>query len=210
MFKIDAVPMSLPPAVAKILNIAVTSCQQIVLAAPKGCGNPQIFVKVGVTDAGQYARTVPGGTWPGTMIPKSCQLTIEHKVLPTISNSLLTRVLLHELFHCLGFGCSWTEPELVQPISGAPHYVGKSALDEYRQLLLKAGRAGDVKGIPLQPYGAKGKTLHWSDDHFKNELMTTSFEQDQAPLSAMSIAALRDLGYTVNPAVAEPYMLPTV
>lgn len=209
MFRIDVVPISLPTGLVNIVDTAVGICLKAVVSAPKGCGSPQIFVKIGSIESGQFAHTVPTGTWRGSPIPKSCHLTIQYSVLATTSESLLGRVVLHELFHCLGFGCGWTWPELVQSGDDGPQYVGKWAVEEYRKLLAKAGRGSNTGGVPVEADGPEGKkALHWSDVVFRNELMTPNFLEEQAPLSAMSIAALRDLGYEVNPGTADAYALP--
>ena len=48
---------------------------------------------------------------------------------------------------------------------------------------------------------------HWREGVFFNELMTGYLNSGVVnPLSALTLAAMQDLGYTVNMSAAEPYM----
>lgn len=55
--------------------------------------------------------------------------------------------------------------------------------------------------------GSAGK--HWAEQVFGNELMTPRMTGLPNPLSTLTIAALRDLGYSVDYGQADSYSLPT-
>ena len=63
--------------------------------------------------------------------------------------------------------------------------------------------------VPVENTGEEGtRDSHWRETVFVNELMTGFVGNAGNPLSALTIASLADMGYTVNLAAAEPYTLP--
>ena len=99
-------------------------------------------------------------------------------------------VVLHEMLHCLGFGTLWAAKGLLAPGGGG--YVGPAGMAEYAA----AGGAGPV---PVETEGGAGTAgLHWSEAAFGDELMT-GWIAVAAPLSALTLASLSDLGYALAP-----------
>jgi hypothetical protein len=90
-------------------------------------------------------------------------------------------------------------------LKSGSQYTGHYALDAYRQL---SGN-GAASYVPLETSGGSGTAgVHWSEAVFGNELMTGYIAGTPAPLSSLTIAGLRDLGYSVNTGQAEPYVMP--
>jgi len=124
-----------------------------------------------------------------------------YDIASMIAAGTLFQTALHEMGHILGIGSLWSLFELAE---GAEYY-GVNALDAYRAL------SGDASAtfIPLETSGVTGTIgKHWSEDVFGNELMTGFMTGLPNPLSILTIAALRDLGYSVDYSQAEAYTLP--
>jgi hypothetical protein len=118
------------------------------------------------------------------------------------ANGTLYYVVLHEMGHVLGIGTLWNEFGLK---SDFYNYVGQNALAEYRRI---SGNPS-ATSIPLETTGGSGTAgVHWSEAVFGNEVMTGYISPPSMPLSSMSIASLRDLGYAVNWGAAEGYTMP--
>lgn len=118
----------------------------------------------------------------------------------------LIDVILHEMGHVLGVGTLWTRSGLLSG-SGTndPEFTGANAMAEYATLLSEA----TPRAVPVANTGGPGTAEgHWRELTFDHELMTGFVEQGEMPLSRMTIASLRDLGYEVNMASANPYQLP--
>ena len=63
--------------------------------------------------------------------------------------------------------------------------------------------------MPLETSGRSGTAgAHWSESVFGNELMTEFISEVPDPLSAVTVGALQDMGYTVNYSAADFYSLP--
>jgi hypothetical protein len=119
-----------------------------------------------------------------------------------LANGSLTAVITHEMGHVLGFGTLW-ETDGFNTSFG--RYTGTNALNEYRAL------TGNTSAtyVPLETGGGTGTAnAHWSEAVFNTELMTGYAESTgPMPLSRLTVAAMQDLGYTVNYAAADGYAL---
>ncbi len=129
------------------------------------------------------------------------------------SQGLFDEIVTHEMLHSIGIGSIWSYKGLV---SGAT-FIGANAMAEYDKLV-DAFQGFDngvaAVAVPLETGGGGGTAgSHWSEAVFKNELMTgyinsTAFGGMVAdPLSAMTIASLKDLGYGVDMSKADAYEL---
>jgi hypothetical protein len=116
---------------------------------------------------------------------------------------LLNNVVTHEMGHVLGFGTLWNFQRslLVGAGTSDPLFVGHGANVFYGTL----HASGEV---PVENVGGPETVdTHWRESVFGNELMTGFIGLGASPLSSVSTAAMKDLGYVVAP-VGEPYSLP--
>ena len=127
----------------------------------------------------------------------------------------LSDVITHEMGHVLGFGTLWgadnlnllrnpSEPNPNPPLADT-HFVGAAAIAAFDE----AGGI-DYTGakVPVMNEGGPGTVnSHWRDNVLDPELMTGFLSAGPNPLSAITIASLRDLGYTVDPTQADPFSL---
>ena len=104
-------------------------------------------------------------------------------------------VITHELGHALGFGAGFRP---FDPWVTGNTFVGPNAVRAYRQTF-----NNNAESVPLQE-GVRG---HWDEDIFGVELMTpyVTTPGTRMPISQVTIGALQDMGYTVNPAAADNY-----
>ena len=128
----------------------------------------------------------------------------------------LVEVILHEMGHVLGFGSLWGRLDLIRDPTGFfgfpvdTHFAGSRAIEAFDQ----AGGTDYTDGakVPVENVGGRGsRDSHWRESLLDDELMTSRAEVgDNAlqPLSAITIQSMADMGYTVDPRVAEPYRLP--
>jgi hypothetical protein len=136
----------------------------------------------------------------------------------------LNDVILHEMGHVLGFGTMWDfdpRPFEIIPIDennpinalldgkgGAnPVFNGASAREAFFAAIAGGGTFTGVP-VPVENSGGPGtRDAHWRESLLNRELMTgfISAPGTSNPLSAITIASFRDLGYVVNDAVGDPF-----
>lgn len=106
----------------------------------------------------------------------------------------LDDVVTHEVGHVLGFGTLWKRAELIAGVGTEdPLFSGAHAYEEYRAM------GGAATGVPVENTGSTGtREGHWRESVFGSELMTGYIRGTPNPLSAMSAASLRDLGYSAT------------
>jgi hypothetical protein len=119
-------------------------------------------------------------------------------------------VIVHEMGHALGFGDSLflANGLLLEPMSAGgpdPHFVGPQALAAFQEIPGGAAYNESAK-VPIEDmYGPGIQDSHWRERVFGNELMTGLINPGPNPLSALTIAALADLGYQVDVSQADQY-----
>ena len=124
------------------------------------------------------------------------------------SEGLLEALVLHEIGHVLGLGTLWDSSSFLaydaETCAAATmvDYTGDNALTEYQAYGGEGRLAAEDEGA------SSTKCVHWSEAAFQNELMTGFLGDGAAPMSRITIAALEDLGYSVNYAAADSYELP--
>ena len=123
------------------------------------------------------------------------------------ADGTLLDVITHEMGHVIGIGTIWTHKKL---LAGAgtnnPRFTGTNAKKEFG--ILKG--TGPV-AVPVENTGGVGtRDSHWRESLFRNELMSGFIAAPNNPLSKMTVASLKDLGYVVNMSAAEPYQLPNL
>ncbi|MBI3789946.1 MAG: hypothetical protein HY275_03610 [Gemmatimonadetes bacterium] len=164
-----------------------------------------------------FVRSTNGLTVVGGMRLNSDYL------LNNLSAQQRTDVVLHEMGHSLGFGTLWTGipsiPALPVLLSGSttvsrsgnPIFTGNAAIAQYVAL----GAAG-ATSVPVENCGGTGTMNgHWREDAgagagFGTELMTgyiTSSPTAKNPLSKLTIASMKDMGYATDSTQADAYTL---
>jgi len=123
------------------------------------------------------------------------------------ANGTLLDVITHEMGHVIGIGTIWTSKGLlVGANTSNPTFKGTNAKKEYG--ILKG--TGPV-AVPVENTGGPGtKNSHWRESVFKNELMSGFIAGQNNPLSKLTAANLKDLGYVVDMNAAEAYTLPNL
>ncbi len=128
------------------------------------------------------------------------------------STGRLEAVIIHEMGHVLGMGILWAPSfvNLVNDYGGNdPHFIGPAARGAFAMAALPGIWPG--KAVPVENTGGPGTAFsHWRETTFDSELMTGFIEAAGIPnpLSAVTITAMRDMGYLVNDAVGDLYSLP--
>ncbi len=117
----------------------------------------------------------------------------------------LEPVILHEMAHVLGFGTVWSERGVLAGAGGSdPVFTGAEALSLWPTFNL--GYTGAP--VPVENlFGAGTRDSHWRESVFVSELMTGFIEAPgvPTPLSKITIASFKDIGYTVSYATADSY-----
>jgi hypothetical protein len=125
----------------------------------------------------------------------------------------LQDTILHEMGHVIGIGTLWKLKGLLQgagavgECGNTPVYTGANAKAEYAAL----GKSGNIPVEGAADGSGPGTCdSHWRENTFDNELMTGFLNAGVTnPLSRMTIASLKDLGYTVDLTKADSYAIPT-
>jgi hypothetical protein len=127
----------------------------------------------------------------------------------------LRDIMIHEFAHILGIGTLW-EPTRFSWSDGTISYAGNNLINSstatYNANTYAGHAYGEMLGIFTQravPVEA-GVFGHWDESRFDRELMTPQAEGSgiPIPLSQLTIASLRDIGWNVNYGAAETYLLP--
>jgi Leishmanolysin len=115
----------------------------------------------------------------------------------------LSLIATHEVGHSLGIGTVWDYKNLLRGAgSSNPTFSGSNARAQWRAL-------GGTGNVPVENTGGAGtRDGHWREATFGNELMTGFLDTGKNPLSRLTIASLKDLGYVVNLNAADVYTRP--
>ncbi|WP_116107631.1 leishmanolysin-related zinc metalloendopeptidase [Lewinella sp. IMCC34191] len=108
---------------------------------------------------------------------------------------LFEEVIIHEMGHVLGVGTLWDygDRDLLRGEETNPYYAGKLGNIFWK---LEGGR----KLLPVEDTGGPGTALgHWRESVLGNELMTGFLNLGENPLSHITAASMRDLGYGAIP-----------
>jgi hypothetical protein len=123
------------------------------------------------------------------------------------ANGTLNDVITHEMGHVLGVGTIWSIKGVLAGVNtNNPTFIGKTAKRAYGQL-----KGTGPTPVPVENQGGPGTAnSHWRDTVFRNELMTGFVAGPPNPLSRLTTASLKDLGYKVALYKSEPYSLPNL
>lgn len=137
-------------------------------------------------------------------LPTYSRIVINSEEVGTLLN--LDEFVANTIGRALGFGALWEEFGLVRLIDGVPTYTGPNGLRELAEL------NDDLNGVNALEDGELGGLAaeYWSEAIFDEELMTSRVETRRPeagpgspgipdnPISALTVAAMQDLGYTVD------------
>ena len=176
----------------------------LVLATVTTDVNPRFLAQGGA------CRTREGSHWPLLAVVKFN----EELLFRTVAEGYLPAVGVHQIGHALGIGTIWDDLGLLRNSSrrnwGADtHFAGPLAIAAFDA----AGGTAYTSGgkVPVESRSVQDSNdLHWRTSVMGNEVMTSSagLAAGSSPLSAISIQALADLGYTVDVTLADPYTVP--
>lgn len=191
-------------------NLAAGSCLAGTPALNESVKGIIIFAQVTAIDG---VGSILGSAGPcivrnGSLLPIVGTMKFDSADMDAmVANGTLNGVVLHEMMHTLGFGTIWgptLQNEVASPSGTDPRYLGTNGQAAYAAL----GASDATTGVPVENTGGSGtKGSHWREATFRNELMTGWADGNMA-LSRVTIGALRDFGYDVNPAMADAYTLP--
>ncbi|MGW4895306.1 leishmanolysin-related zinc metalloendopeptidase [Kitasatospora sp. NPDC004240] len=121
-------------------------------------------------------------------------------------NGTLVDVIIHEMGHVIGVGTIWKHKRLLRGVgTDNPTFIGPNAATEYAALV----GDGSPRRVPVENRGGPGTAeAHWRETVFDNELMTGFVGRAGNPLSRVTAASLKDLGYVVDLDATDPYVLP--
>jgi len=111
-------------------------------------------------------------------------------------------LIAHEIGHALGLSrVIWDRKRLLDRTSDRrqPAFTGPAAGRAFGQAFGEQSRP-----VPLETFGHNDEFIgHWRQAYFHSELMTFFLEDRPNLIGPVSVAALQDLGYIVNPSGAE-------
>ena len=127
-------------------------------------------------------------------------------------------VVTHEMGHVLGYGTLWDAPLnlITNPINTSgptaqplPGFVGSNARARWTLM----GGPASPASVPVEGCGGGGTVNgHWRESSFGDEMMTGYISAPgggRNPLSALTIASMADMGYSVDMAQAEAFTINT-
>jgi 5-hydroxyisourate hydrolase-like protein (transthyretin family) len=207
-----AIPGRLTP---QLVDVAAGTC---------GAGSPAInrvvedlvvVVRIASIDNafGTLAQAGPCLLRPGGGLPVVAQLTVDAADIGRMqANGTLDELVLHELGHALGFGTLWPvrglleNPSLPNNRGADTHFDGAYAIAAFDSI---GGRGYAGRKVPVEnvQQGAGTRDSHWRLTVFENELMTGLMTSSVSPMSRVTVASLRDLGYEVDEDAADPFQI---
>jgi FG-GAP-like repeat/Bacterial pre-peptidase C-terminal domain len=185
-------------------------------------------LKTGLPDNVTLAYSGPtiGSNDGKTLQIQSATTTINRLRLGTVTATGLKDLFIHEFSHNLGFGTLW-DPLSFRKADGSIYQIGGVTADgsklidrttnryaansnagwAYGQLLRDAGATSIVPtAVPIEA----GFAAHWDESVFQAESLTPVANSESQPISLLTLAALKDLGWKVNFGAADlSYRLPT-
>jgi len=116
---------------------------------------------------------------------------------------LFEEVIVHEMGHVLGVGTLWSpfDRGLLAGTFDEPYFAGKKANVHWNA-------EGGTGELPIENIGGPGTRFgHWRESVLGNELMTGFLNLGENPLSRITAASMKDLGYGAA-VVGDQYDLP--
>jgi len=150
----------------------------------------------------------PASAGAAAFIPAKGRMQFDTADLASMqANGTLNDVITHEMGHVLGIGTIWTMKGLLAGANGNnPTFTGTNAKKEYGTL-----KGTGPTAVPVENTGGPGtRNSHWRESVFRNELMTGFVAGPPNPMSRMTVASLKDLGYVIDLTKADAYTLPNL
>lgn len=204
-------------------SVGILTCSPALSGAPAQIDDMVIFADIRAIDGAgailggatpAISRTADNTTITGCMIFDLADVTAMQ------SSGILGDVILHEMGHVIGIGSNWPAQNLVvgncPTGSLKPYFLGASARQGFRGALTAVFTDSIVpvegsvngQGVTPSPCPADGtRDAHWAEWALDSELMTGYVGMPPNPLSAITAASVRDLGYVVNDAASDAYSL---
>jgi hypothetical protein len=153
-------------------------------------------------------QAAPTHLRPHSYIPTRATMEFDKAdLLDMTRNGSLSNVIMHEMGHALGFGSIWEHLNLIDGDVSNPLFIGDNAREVYRSWR----KSKTLMSVPLENISSPGTFgSHWKEGIFGNELMTGFLDSGSNPLSLLTIAAFKDMGYEVDYGQAEVYSLPAI
>lgn len=123
-------------------------------------------------------------------------------------NAGLADVATHEMAHVLGFGIIWENLGLITGAGTAdPLFLGVGARQGFASL--QRGTRALLQEVPLENTGGGGtRDGHWRETVFGAELLTGFYTRGSSnPLSVLTTAAMRDMGYLARDDQADSFAI---
>jgi len=129
-------------------------------------------------------------------------------------------VILHEMGHVLGIGTLWNAKSLLQQASSTSNkqdtfFSGANAVVAFNAIGGSTYTGGQkvpvencVTGVPTS-CGSGTINSHWREAVLRTELMTGYLNSGENPLSVLTVASLKDLGYVVDETKADFFFVQT-
>lgn len=180
--------------------------------------NHSLTIELTGSDQGGYVNgaTLASAGWRhratdlnGRLMPTTGSVSINtnSEVFPGLTANInyFRNTIAHEFGHVLGIGTLWEEQgrNFVNRATGTynPTTYAGWAYAELSNTFVQTA-------VPLTTGVGEGSDYsHWREEIFNAELMTHEVEQagTPMPLSQLTIASLKDIGWNVNYGAAEPY-----
>jgi len=222
-------------AFQNVFVAAADRLSQIIIGdIPKVRVNNQTIYDISITaelktidgGGGILGQAGPTSLRTGSYLPATAIMEFDSADAQTyLGAGLFDEIVTHEMLHIIGFGSIWSYLGLTSEMG----FIGANAVAAYDDLIqsyadLNNGSTTLANGttllpgspVPLETTGGAGTAgSHWSEDIFRNELMTGFLNPATSttaaipdPLSALTVASLVDLGYVVSavPPI-DPYAL---
>ncbi len=156
---------------------------------------------------GILGQAGPTNFRPGTFLPSKGIMSFDTADLSKMESiGTLNDVITHEMGHVLGIGTLWKRKGLIGASGTAnPVFLGQKARKAFGEL-----KNGPPMDVPVENQGGPGtRESHWRETTFRTELMSGFIAASGNPLSKLTVASLADIGYKVDLAAAEAFVLPT-
>ena len=135
----------------------------------------------------------------------SAALIDEDDLEQILDEDVLIPIMFHEMGHGLGFPDHWFNHDLVDTLDASdPHFEGELAIEAFDDAGGDDYDGGEKVPIQRRTFG------HWRESVFGDEIMSPAvdLENDELPVSAITLQSFADIGYTVDVSQADDYELP--